>query len=351
MPTAELPRAPSLAGANRSHPVTYWALLGAALLCFEVYVLGSWVFGPHFVPTPTGPDTVSAGTLLFYRCIEVAVTGATVVCLFFWVVLPWRRQGRLTTDGMLAISCATIFFWDMCMNYTSVHLLYNSHFINFGAWANGAWPGWTSPNGHLLPEPIFVTLPGYACLVYSQVLVVCALLRWGKSRWPGLSVAGCIGLMILGLTIVDSVIEIALLRSGVYAYPGSIRALTLFAGETYQFPLTEGFFFGGLGLGAIAVLKFFRNDKGQTLAERGIEHLRVGDFSRQWIKFLAIFGFCHGMFALLYMVPNQWLATHSDPFPHGYPSYMLNGMCVSGEKRNECPGPGVAMPRPSSDSR
>ena len=328
-------------------PVAYWAAVGAILLAFEFYVLGSWVLGPNFVPTLPGPDPITSGQRSYYSALQVIVTSAALICLWVWVVLPWRREGRLTTDGMLALSGAMIFFWDMCMNYTSVQLLYNSNMTNYGAWANGSWPGWTSPNASLLPEPIFVTIPGYTALVFSQVIFICWLLRRAKQRWPRLGAGGTIGLIILGLTVIDSLIEMTLIRTGVYAYPGGIRAVTLFAGHTYQFPLTEGFLFGGLGLGAIAVLKYFRDDRGQTLAERGIERLKVGAFSKQWIKFLAIFGFCHGLFLLLYMVPNQWLATHSDSFPKGYPSYMINGMCVSGEHGDQCPGPGIAMPRPA----
>jgi hypothetical protein len=49
------------------------------------------------------------------------------------------------------------------------------------------------------------------------------------------------------------------------------------------------------------------------------------------------------------MAPNQWLATHSDPFPDGYKSYMENGMCASGADGRTCPGPGVPMPRPENN--
>ena len=64
-------------------------------------------------------------------------------------------------------------------------------------------------------------------------------------------------------------------------------------------------------------------------------------------KILAIFGAVHAAFVILYMVPCQWLATHSDPFPAGYPSYLTNGMCQSGADGRTCPGPGIPMPRPA----
>jgi hypothetical protein len=337
MPTTEL---------KVQKPIVAWAVIGAFLFAFEIYVLGAWILGDNFVPTDPGPDPISAGMKLYLVGLQTVVTLAAVVCLYFWVWRPWRRQGQATSDVMLALAASMIFFWDMCMNYTSVHLLYNSHMVNFGAWANGAWPSWTSPNAHLLPEPIFVTIPGYTCLVFSQVMLICWLMRKALVRKPNLGVFSIIGLIVLGCFIVDSIIETTLLRTGIYAYPGGIRELTLFAGETYQFPLTEGFFFGGLGIGSMAVLKFFKNDKGQTFVEAGADQLKLPPFQKQWVRFLAIFGFCHSMFFVLYMVPNQWLATHSDPFPQGYPSYMLNGMCVSGPEANQCPGPGVDMPRP-----
>jgi hypothetical protein len=331
---------------RRREPVVYWAALGAVLVAFEAYVLIRWVTGPHFTATHGGSDHISNVQLWYLRVLQVLVTGATLACLYVWVVRPWRRNGGMTTDGMLAVSCGMFFFWDMSYNYTSVSLLYNSHMVNFGAWANGSWPGWMSPNGARLPEPIFVTLPGYTCLVFSQALVVCALLRRAKRRWPGMGIAGSIGFIVVGMTVIDSLIEILLIRTGVYAYPGAIRAVSLFAGKTYQFPLTEGLFFGGLGVGAVAALTYFRDDRGRTVVERGVDRLRIGKRARSGVRFLAIFGFCHALFALLYFLPNQWLGAHSDPFPKGYPSYMINGMCVSGPAHNQCPGPGVSLPRP-----
>jgi Spirocyclase AveC-like len=331
---------------RQRRPVLVWALVGAAFIVFEAVVLARWVFGPNFKATPPGRDEVSSGQQALYIALQIAVPIAAVVCVYFWVIRPWWRERRLTTDGMLAISGAMIFFWDMSMNYTSVSLLYNSHLVNRGAWANGSWPTWISPHANNLPEPLFVCIPGYTALVFSQVVFILWLLRKAKARWPGMGVLGIIATIFVGLTIVDTIIETLLLRSGVYAYPGSIRAITLFAGHTYQLPLSETVLFGGVGLGAIAVLSYFRDDRGNTLVERGIDTLKISTKGRQLVRFCAIFGAVHASFLVLYMAPQQWFAVQSDPFPTGYKSFMINDMCASGSDGNTCPGPGVPMPRP-----
>ncbi len=351
VPTA--PRTAPLVPPSRSGAfplVLVWAAVGAVLLAFEIYVLGAWVLGPHLTPTrPT--DTISGAQSALFLALQVAVPIGAAAGLWFWVIKPWRREGRLTTDGMLALSGAMIFFWDMCMNYTSVVLLYNSHMVNFGAWATGSWPGWISPHANRLPEPIFVTMPGYTALVFSQVLLILFIVRRIKAHRPNLSPLAVWPILFVGLIVIDTIIESILLRLGIYAYPGGIRGLSLYSGHTYQLPITEPILFAGFGLGAIAALSYFRNDRNQTIAERGIESLQVSPARRQGIKFLAIFGAVHAAFAILYFVPNQFLAMHSGEFPSGYPSSLINGMCAyPGQTHaptlNPCAGPGVPVPRP-----
>jgi hypothetical protein len=326
-------------------PVIAWAAAGAVLLVFETVVLARWVLGPNFKSTPPGPDQISAGRQVAFTVLQIAVPLAAVVALYFWVVRPWRREGHLTTDGMFTLSAGMVFFWDMSMNYTSVSLLYNSHLVNRGAWANGSWPGWISPNANYLPESLFITIPGYVALVFSQVVLVLWILRKINARRPGLGVGASVAIIFVGLVVVDTIIETVLLRTEIYAYPGAIRAITLFPGHTYQVPLSETVLFGGVALGAIACLTHFRDDRGQTVVERGLDKLRVGAKSKQLIKFLAIFGAVHLAFLVLYMVPQQWFATHSGSFPAGYKSYMINNMCAAGGDGRTCPGPGVPMPR------
>jgi Spirocyclase AveC-like len=332
-----------------SRPVLWWASAGVLLLVFQVVVLARWVSGPNFTATDPGPDKLPAWQSVVFTVLQVGIPVGAVVLLYFWVIRPWRRHRYLTTDAMIALSASTVFFWDMVMNYTSVTLFYNSHLVNRGAWANGAWPTWTSPHANKLPEPLLIVPPAYTALVFSQVIVILWLLRKVKARWPGVGVVGIVLTIVVGLTLTDTLVEGLVLRTGAYAYPGGIRAITLFAGQTYQIPLSETVLFGGFALGAIACLSYFRDDRGHTLVERGISTLKLNFKSRQAVKFFAIYGAIHLGFVVLYMVPQQWFGTHSDPFPAGYPSYMVNDMCASGTDGHTCPGPGVPMPRPPHD--
>jgi Spirocyclase AveC-like len=328
-------------------PVLWWATAGVGLLAFQVFVMARWAFGPHFTSTPPGPDALPSWQAAVFTVLQIGVPVAAVVLLYVWIIRPWRRHRHLTTDAMIALSAATIFFWDMSMNYTSVCLFYNSHLINRGAWANGSWPTWTSPNANELPEPLLIVPPAYTALVFSQVIAILWLLRKIKARRPQLGILATLAIIVVGLTVTDSLIEGVVLRTGAYAYPGGIRAITLFAGRTYQIPMSETVLFGGIALGAIACLSHFRNDRGQTLVERGIDTLTLSFKGKQAVKFFAIYGAIHLAFVVLYMIPQQWFATHSDPFPSGYPSYMVNDMCAAGADGKTCPGPGVPMPRPA----
>jgi hypothetical protein len=344
-----VPDRPPVSTTGRFRPVLAWAGVGAGLLAFELYVLARWLTGPNLVPTDPGPDRISAGTQTFFLVLQVAVPAAALIAMWFWVIRPWRREGRLTVDGMLVLAGAMLFFWDMSLNYTTTGLLYNSHFVNFGAWANGAWPSWISPNGNRLPEPIFICQPGYTSMVFAQVMLILYLMRKIKARRPTLGPVSALCIMMVGLVVIDTIIESILLRIGIYAYPHGIRWLSLFSGQTYQLPMTEPIFFGGLGLGAIAALSYFRNDRGQTIAELGAGALKVGRSTQSFIRLLAVFGVVHTAFAVLYFLPCQWLATHGDKFPDGYPSYMINKMCDyrgTDPSLPPCPGPGIAMPRP-----
>ena len=100
---------------------------------------------------------------------------------------------------------------------------------------------------------------------------------------------------VVAVMLFDMVLEMALIRfTGIYAYPGSIRSLSLFAGHWYQFPIYEAIFFGGWW-GLCAVLLYFKNDKGLTWVERGVEKMEFckrSNFRKGMVRAVAVIGFC-----------------------------------------------------------
>ena len=322
-----------------------WATIGVCLMMVEGYSWFKWITGPHFTPTiPAEPmSDFFMNIALAYQIIAPILM---LIAIWFWVIKPWREQGKLTTDGMLAICLTTICFYDPTFNYASTSLFYNSHYVNFGAWTSSI-PGWMSPRGHVLPEPLLVVVPGYLVAVFGQAVFVLWVLRKFKAMRPNTGAFTMALLIILSLFFVDTVLEIILIQSRVYMYPGAIHALTLWPGEWYQFPLTEGLFFGGFGIGVCGLLMYFKDDKGETFADRGLEKTHYSPFKKQLLKFAALFGCTHFGFLMLYTGPSAFVALHSDSFPQERPAYFENGMCVYGIEENRCPGPGVMMPRPT----
>lgn len=347
MRTPEAMKRAIAAGQSRTATpaIWFWAWTGIILLLFEIYVLGVWMLGPHFVPTDPGPDPLPDSTWIAGIVAQSVAVVLGLLFMYYTVLRRYLRAGELDTIAMISISWSLMWFWDPMMNYTSPHLLYNSHLVNFGSWTLGSTPGWTSPNGNLLPEPLLIVIPGYPLLCFGSVLLTHWMLQ--KFKWP-LSKLQMIGVALLALFIADTVIEVGLIRTGLYVFPGGIHEITLFAGRQEQFPLSEAVFCS-LGWTATLLLLLYRDDQGLSFVERGADRLALGQRSKKALRFLALFGYTHLATLMLWVVPNQWLGTHSDPYPQGMPSYLINDMCVYGPEQNQCPGPGIAIPRPDSN--
>ena len=327
------------------NPALVWGIIGALLLAMEFYVVGKWILSPYFVPTDPGPDPLPQSTWYLLRTMEVISTTSIFAMTWFLVIKPWRRDGRPSLDGILVVVWMNLFFQDPFLNYTSTQYYINSHLYNFGSWTLGAMPGWTSPNGNLLPEPLLLWFGAYGWFGFLPCLAACFGMRKYKEKFPRASVLELILVAWAIMFCIDMVGEATMIRGGIYAYPGHIKEITLWEGETYQFPLNESFFMGAV-MAATACLRYFVNDRGETLVERGIERLKFSNTQQHLLRFLAVYGWVHLGMWVLYNIPQQWVGTHTDPFPANYPSYLSNHMCVSGNSGNQCPGPGVAMPRP-----
>lgn len=327
-------------------PVRIWAVIGGAILAFQLYVWIRWITGPNFERVPTGPSDPP----MYMKAILVTWTGVIIVglplSLWHFIIRPWRRERRITLDGMLLVACGLLFFQDPLLNYFNTWSTYNTWMWNRGSWVQDI-PGWVSfgEPGRMMAEPILMNAPGYSFGVLLCTMLGCWVMRRAKVRWPNISNVKLIGVLIVWTFFFDFVIEgLFLMPMGLFTYPGAIKALSINAGTYYQWPVYEGLMWGGVQAGLCA-LRYFTDDRGRTFVERGAEHIQGGFAKQQITRFLAIFAACSMFFFVCYNIPAQWFALHAESWPKDLleRSYFTMGICGDGTDRL-CPDPALPIP-------
>ncbi|GAA0955011.1 spirocyclase AveC family protein [Actinocorallia libanotica] len=339
-------KAPSVTEPDGStHRVTLWAAAGGAVLLLQLYVLIQWVTGPYFVRVPSGPSDPPAYMKVFLTANMIAMWILVPIGLWFFVIRPWRRERRITLDGMLLVSMGLMFFQDPLLNYFNTWCTYNAWLFNRGSWSSHV-PGWVSPEepGHQVPEPILTNAPGYAFGVLLLTIAGCWIMRRIKARWPHMSNLRLIGVTYLIAIAFDFVMEACIiLPFGMYSYPGAIQSLSVNAGTYYQWPVYEGLMWGGVQA-ALCCLRYFTDDRGRTVVERGLDRVRAGA-ARQLTRFLAIFAAVSASFFVFYLIPAWGVSMHADPWPADVQkrSYFSGPVCGEGSDR-PCPDPSLPIP-------
>src|SRR5438445_9813274 len=230
--------APRLEGAPRSRPAAFWwAMLGAGCLVVAAYVWLSWIVTGDAKATTTGSDPVGTSTKVWawtFQGLSVAALAVVVT----YIVRKWKREGRMPFDAMLVIGFFCVFWQDSICNYLRPMFFYNSYLVNLGGW-DPHIPGWIAPNHQYIPEPLLFAGPIWGWWFLTFAVTFGFVGRWARKRWPTMGKLGifAIGFLVLGLF--DMVLELTFVRSGLYAYSGVIRGLSLWGGKTYQFPLYE----------------------------------------------------------------------------------------------------------------
>ena len=333
---------------NKLRPVKLWAVVGVLFLIVEAIAIGGWLTSDGFTRTPAGPDPLPGYMNFFVRFWEIGGLFFGAIFLYFFMIRPWRREGHITLDGLLCIVFISAYWQDTLDNFFQPWFVYNSAFLNFGAW-DPYILGWLSPNSGVMPEPIVWDMPLYLYFCFGGSIFCCWCMRKAKERWPQLGPAGLIGISFGVALVFDVVVEIPWLRMGLYSYPGSIDWLTLFHGHYYQYPIYEAFLIAAW-LTGFACCRYFKNDKGQTLAERGIDELRVKGARRTGLRLLALTGIINTSFMLMYSLPSAIIGLYNSPWPEDVTSrsYFMNGAYCGPDKQQACSGPGVPVPRRDS---
>jgi hypothetical protein len=234
---------------------------------------------------------------------------------------------------------------DLLLNYGSPQAFYNSGMLNHGSWFCHI-PGWSAPNGCRMAEPVLFSWTWYSWGFLGAAIVGCSVLRWIKARNPTLGPVGLIAIAF-GITIVaDVAIEFAYLLGGIYVYGGSIKGATILAGHYYQFPLYEAIFWPLVWTSLICI-RYFRDDKGQSMFERGLDRVHVGTRTKALFTMLALLA---AMDCVAFGFYNLPYAVFSVFRPASWPediqkrSYFTNGVCGP-RTQFACPSPQLPVDR------
>ena len=191
---------------------------------------------------------------------------------------------------MLLVSMGLMFFQDPLLNYFNTWCTYNTWLLNRGSWSSHI-PGWVSPEepGRQVPEPLLTNTPGYAYGVLLITIVGCWVMRKIKSRWPDISNLRLILVTYAIAFVFDFVMEaLVMLPIGLLhlsrCHPGGVVQ------RRHLLPMADlrGLMWGGVQA-ALCCLRFFTDDRGRTIVERGLDSVRGGVVKQQFVRFLAIF--------------------------------------------------------------
>jgi hypothetical protein len=309
----------------------YLCLVGAGFLVWGAWTLISWLSddpGPitHYRDTSSSSYTIG----IVYQAAAVLVA----IGLLTYVVRGCLRQRRLTFDAQLCIGGALAYWIDPFYNFFVPSNAFSSNLVNVGNWCSHA-PLVVNKNCGATPEPILMTGVIYLVGFLGFAMLGGKLMDFLGRRFPRMSTAQRLLICALAAMAFDIPIDgFATLNNlwNMFA-PTSI---SLF-GAKHEFPLwiplAAVVFFGG----PMAV-RHFRDDRGRTVFERGLDHLSprrqtlVSLFSV--VSFMQIQVFV----VVMAIAPMGFYADHTP----AYPRFVINELCNDGGIHSSpygaCPG-------------
>lgn len=334
---------------RKATPIKWWAGLGAVFLVFQLYLYGRWMTSSDFRPTAEGPDQLPTWMRVTVTIIEMMSVVGFVLAVYFLLYRPWRRDGKISFYGLLVPAYLTMYWQDLFCNIVKPTFTYNSHFLNRGSWYEFI-PGWSLPNANRMPEPWVFSFPVYVVGLLLPILLAFVVVRRIHARHPQLGTAGILGSWALVVTPIVVVLDIMFVRLGAYVYAGTIPSLTLFSGHFYQYPLYEILCFGMLAVGWGSIFSF-RDDKGYSFVERGVDSIRGTPRQRTALRFLALSGFLNVVFLVVYNLPMILISlapsfAWSPDLDHM--SFLRDQLCGAGTTY-ACPSGHVPIPMVGSD--
>jgi hypothetical protein len=319
----------------------YLAVVGVVFLVWQAWTIVAWLKDTGLHQITRYRDRTSASWYAA-RCYEgLAIVMAIAVAAY--VIRGILRQRRLTFDAMFCIGGALVYWLDPGSNLAQPLFMYSSNWVNVQNWC-GHMPFVVNPDCGRLPEPILFDGLLYTFGLLLFVMVLNALMRKARQRWPDISVARLVGFVFVLGMLADVALETPMYLLRLWSFPGAPDSGSVFAGSGRKYPWIEVVVAGGT-FALLACVRYFRDDKGRSVVERGSDHLATR--VRSILSVLALVGLLNSVW-LFGGVVEAIVGLYSSPY-RAMPAHIVNGMCdapgITGTRYGPCPGsPGYRIP-------
>jgi hypothetical protein len=318
----------------------YLCLIGAPILALQTWTLTAWLLdGPHQITEFRDGHTHTWWAARCYETLGVLL----MVAMATYTVRQCRREGRLTFDAMYLICGMTMFWSDLGVNLFGPAYLMSSNFVNLNN-PLGHTPGMTNPDIGRAPDPILFTICLESAGILAGMMLLCVIARRIKARNPNLSTAQLL-LRLLGIgLLLDLAIEGPIIALGLWTYPAP-SWMSVGFGNGLKFPAAE-MLSGAMVFLFLGLVRFFKDDKGRTIVERGIDH--IPPRRRAAMSLLALYAVTQ----IVAWGPSTWIDIAYVPFEQQWPktpAHLVNDACdapgITGTRFGPCPGsPGYRIP-------
>ncbi|MGH3629742.1 MAG: spirocyclase AveC family protein [Sciscionella sp.] len=333
---------------NQRAAAWFWVLHGAAWLALIAYCWTMWVVSGDFKTNTIGRGGEPMWFVILVRCVEVGF-GIIFTGWIVWhfIIQPKIKTGSFSFNGLFFMACLLLAFQEPWINWTTLQFLYSTTFVNFGSWLPQI-PGWSSPNGQLIPMPL-VYVAAYLWMLGMAAYGGSRYMAYLRRKNPAVGAARLIGQTFALMVVIDIVVELIMTRTQLISYGSTIPWLTLFAGTDHQFPIYEPLHWPGTFI-LLSCLHFFRDDRGRSLPERHIDRLPIRSGKLKTVaRFAALAGACQLTILFAFNIPYQLWALHSGPMPQVFIDREWRTAGVCGPKTAyDCPNPKLPIARESS---
>ncbi|MFD8229440.1 spirocyclase AveC family protein [Streptomyces massasporeus] len=300
-------------------PIIAWAGVGAVALLLQAWFLGRWVLDGGLRAGADTGYTISPVRAAIAWGFQ-AFLAVTLVAVTVKLLRDCRRAHAVTLMAALFVGWVLCFWQSPLVNYRQLTFAPSRYAPNVSSWGPYL-PGWDPPQRELLVESLMN--PGILCyglmILWPWLQQIITSRLAGKRPYWGL--ARLMGASVLAAVVLDILLESAWISTGLYTFPTSLHALSLFGGHWYQLPLPVALNVALTVSSPIVFMQQYAKRHGTTVhIFRGSEH--YGPRAQGWLRILAGIGMTNVQMTAYVIVNLLFGYLGTDPIPADTPSYL-----------------------------